>query len=350
MSNSIINKSNKSIIDANSSYNISTDVEEKRLSNLEFTDLFFSEQGESFMRGLEGAEVALDSVPESVLSDLEEMYSKVCQRGQKESEFFFDYDGIRFRVSKITDVENTWYAMRKSKWPVPRFNSLDGINKNVLMYCGALGRPKSHGLILISGPTGSGKTTTASSLLQEYLIHFGGIAVTLEDPIELFLNGSHGENDHGHCFQLAIKNGNFSSAMKQTMRYVPRYIMIGEVRSSHEASQAIHAAANGHVVITTIHAGSVTESIEAMLQFVSGSENMELARSILSNGLAGCMNQRLVKIKGKKEPSIKMEFLFPGKEKNIRALIREGKVEQLGTSIEQQANRVRNGNLPTDVD
>lgn len=321
-----------------------------RLKDLEFTDLFFSELGEAFIRGLEGNDDGeasagpLAGVPQDAVADLDELHRRVCERGQRDPEFFLDYDSMRFRVSKIEDVEGVWYTLRRAKWPIPRLRDLGGIHQKVIQYLGQLGRVGKHGLIIIAGATGAGKTTTACSLLQEYLIHYGDVAVTIEDPIELPLNGAHGR--YGHCFQTQVKNGDFADAMKKTMRRSPRYILLGEVRGGHEAGQAIRAAANGHLVITTIHAGSVQEAINAMLKFVAGVEDLELARTILADGLVAVIHQQLVKVPGKKGRMLKLEYLFPGDDVGLRALIRSGKVEQIGSAIQAQASRVMQGKMP----
>jgi Tfp pilus assembly pilus retraction ATPase PilT len=319
-----------------------------RLRDLDFTDLFFSERGEAFVRGMEEGDGPLSGVPESVVDDLDELHRRVCDLGQSKAEFFLDYDNMRFRVSRIEDVDGIWYTLRRAKWPIPRLGELGGIPARVVEYLGYLGkptRPNPHGLILIAGATGNGKTTTACSLLQEYLLWFGDVAVTLEDPIELPLNGPHGR--FGHCFQIPVEDGDFGTAMKRTMRRSPRYILLGEVRSPVEASQALRAAINGHLVITTIHAGGVAEAINAMLKFVSGAEPMELARSILADGLIGVVHQQLIRsrVKGKGR-MLKLEYLFPAGDKGIRSLIRSGKTEQLVTAIELQATRVAQGKPP----
>jgi Tfp pilus assembly pilus retraction ATPase PilT len=321
------------------------EVPSDRLHDLDFTDLFFSERGEAFIRGTEDAEGALSGVPEAVVDDLNELHRRVCDIGQAKAEFFMDYDHMRFRVSRITDVDGIWYTLRRAKWPIPHLGELDGIPSRVVQYLGHLGKKGKHGLIIIAGATSNGKTTTACSLLQEYLLWYGDVAVTVEDPIELPLNGPHGR--FGHCFQIPVEDGDFGTAMKRTMRYAPRYILLGEVRSPVEASQAIRAAINGHLVITTIHAGDCVGAINAMLKFVSGVEPIDLARTILADGLIGVVHQQLMRnpTKGKGK-ILKLEYLFPGDDKGIRSKIRSGKTEQLTTEIGLQATRVAQGKPP----
>lgn len=315
------------------------------LRELEFTDLFFSENGEAFVRGLEDAEGPLAAVPVEAICDLDEIHRRVCDRGQREDEFFLEFDGMRFRVSKIDDVRGTWYTLRRLKWPLPNLQEL-GLPLRVVQQLGLLGRPGKHGLIIVAGATSNGKTTTACSLLLSYLRQYGNVALTIEDPIEYPLSGAHG--NFGHCFQTAVQNGDFATAMKKSMRRAPRYILLGEVRSAHEATHAIKAATNGHLVITTIHAGNVVEAIQAMLKFVAAEgEDLELSRSILADGIAGVLHQELIKRKDRPGWFIKPEFLFPGDDKAIRTRIRTGKLEQLSSDIEVQRGRVMRNQMPT---
>jgi len=242
-------------------------------------------------------------------------------------------------------VEGTWYTLRRLMWPIPRLATLNGIPPTVKHYLGYLGRSR-NGLLLIAGATGEGKTTTACSLLQEYLIKYGNVAVTVEDPPELPLSGPHGRG--GHCFQTQVRNKDFAAAMEATMRRSPRYILLGEVRGAREASEAIRAAANGHLVITTIHAGDVTQAINALLKFIAVSESIDLARLILAEGLLGVMHQKMVKLPGKKNRLLRIQSLFPGGDTGIRSLIRNGRTEQLGTAIAAQASKILQGKLPVE--
>jgi Tfp pilus assembly pilus retraction ATPase PilT len=315
----------------------------ERLSQLDFTDLFFSEQGEAYLRGLHGVDGALAQIPDGVTYDLEELHRRVCHRGQTENEFFCDYDSVRFRVSRIDEVGGTWFTLRRLMWPIPRIGELGGINPRIAQALIKLGHESKKGLILISGATSAGKTTTGCSLLQEFLLTYGNVAVTVEDPVELPLSGFHGTS--GHCLQTQVKNGDFAEAMKLTMRRAPRYIYLGEVRSRGEASAALRAGINGHLVITTIHAGNCIEAIDAMLKLVAADEPIDLARQVLASGLLCVTNQSLVrKVNGGR--ALKLQTLFFGDHGGVRSLVRSGKTEQLSSEIDRQASRVLSGKTP----
>jgi Tfp pilus assembly pilus retraction ATPase PilT len=312
---------------------------------IDFTDLFMSEKGDVFLRGTPTSDGPLSTLPISVLGDAGKLHRMICSKGQEKSEFFADYDGMRFRVSRIKDVDGIWYTLRRAMWPIPKLGQL-GVNHRIVEQLGYFGEPSSEksGLILISGPMGHGKTTTACSLLQEYLTWFGDVALTVEDPVELPMTGGHGKS--GHCFQEEVENGDFGEAMKRAMRKAPRYIFLGEIRDPIGASQVLRASINGHIVITTIHAGSCIQAIDSLIKLVSGGkENIELARSNLADGILAVINQRLKRnTRGKK--TLTTEVLFFGDEKGPRSMIRDGKTEQLVTTVQQQASRIQQKKLP----
>ena len=322
-------------------------AEQMRLSELDFTDLYLSEMGRALIRGVAESEGPLVPVPEIFSDDVNRLHGMVCDKGDHEREFMTDYDGVRYRCSKIETVKEVWYALRRAKTPIPRLGVLR-LMPRALQHLAWLG--KQSGLIVVAGATGQGKTTTASMLLREYLLNYGEVAVTVEDPPELPLEG---EYPFGQCFQLKVQNGDFGAQLRATMRYMPKYILIGEIRAAAEASQALTAAINGHLVITTIHAGSITEALQRLLKIAAAEDDLELASGILADGLAAVIHQRMLKVKdpqtGLTRVSIVPQFLFTGKEHKVRTKIRERKFETLKDDIEQQRIRMASNRPPVEV-
>lgn len=320
-----------------------------RLRDLEFTDLYISQTGQVLIRGVDDADGPLTDVPEDALSDLDGLQLAVMAEGQKDrKEFFLDFDEVRYRVSRIRSLDGDWYTLRKSKTKIPRLKDLGGFPQPIMRHLAWLG--SRSGLILLAGATGQGKTTTACTLLREYLMAFGDIAITIEDPPELMMNGAHG--NFGRCFQLRLEEGEtFGSALVSAMRYTPRYIFLGELRKASDASQALRAAISGHLVISTIHAGSIEEALNSMIKLTSaGEESVDFSRDLLANGIAGVIHQKLVKLKGQgNRKRLQVRTLFFGEDNGIRSLVRDGQINQLGTFIEQQQSRVLNGHAPIDI-
>ena len=141
---------------------------------------------------------------------------------------------------------------------------------------------KNHGLVLVCGPTGSGKTTTIYSMLNE-LRDRGQNIMTIEDPIEMDLE---------QVVQTQVdENSNFSfaSGLKALMRNDPDIIMIGEIRDPETAQTAVRAAMTGHLVISTVHANNPVGAIKRLI-------NLGVDPTLISDCLLGVFNQRLVKI------------------------------------------------------
>nr|WP_250807641.1 ATPase, T2SS/T4P/T4SS family [Neorhizobium tomejilense] len=322
-----------------------------RLAEIEFTDLIMSANGVCLMRGVDTPEGGpLVNINDAYIEDINDLRLVCINKGQRENEFFVDHDGVRYRVSVINDLDGTWYALRKSKTVIPPINSL-GFPRPVVTHLAKLASRK--GLIILAGATGQGKTTTAYSILNAYLHSFGNIAVTIEDPPEMMLNGPRGK--FGHCFQLKLDTDeSFGEALERSMRYTPKYILMGEIRRAHDASQALRAAISGHLVLTTIHAGNVIEAINSLLTLTArADDNVGFAREQLANGLAGVIHQTLLTQRdprtGKSRKALKTEMLFVGDDPGIRSMIREGDTNQLVTYIAQQKSKIDQDKEPVEL-
>ncbi|HUY67820.1 MAG TPA: ATPase, T2SS/T4P/T4SS family [Alphaproteobacteria bacterium] len=245
----------------------------------------------------------------------------------------YTYDGMRFRLS-YQHLANgqEWVILRRIVSKVPTLEELS-FSPNIIDYLCRLG--KRDGLILISGPTGHGKTTTSFALLAEYLRRYGGVGITVEDPVEYMLDGPVG--DYGYCYQVQVnKSEDWATPLKRALRWTPRYMLVGEVRSPAAAEQILRAATTGHLVITTIHAGSVEESFMGLMHLadhaLGGSANFMLAQ-----GLTAAWHQTL----GAAGPFLR--YVFTEEHNNgdpVRALIRDNKVGMINTYIDKQIARM----------
>ena len=327
-----------------------------KLSKLNFNDIYMAEDGRAFMRGLEtkfkNRTPPLTGIPLGVKSEMSLLQKRVFKKGENSDSFFEDFEGMRFRVTKMPAITGTWYTLRRSLWPIPRFPILKGIPPIVPKTLGRLGRPsEGTGLILFCGETGSGKTTTACSLLQEYLLSYGDIASTIEDPVELLMEGPYGPNAHGFCFQHEVVQNNFEQAMKRALRETPRYIFFGEIRGRQEAKEALMASINGHVVISTIHAGNVKQGLDRLVSLASDNGSVELARQELSMGIKAVIHQRLLMNEDSPGKRLDMECLFiHDDDTRIRHLIAQGETRQLSYDLERQAIKINRDESPIDYD
>ncbi len=157
---------------------------------------------------------------------------------------------IDFRVSTIPVVDNEKVVMRilDTSLGVPTLEQLGYRPEHVELIRKEIAQP--HGLVLVSGPTGSGKSTTLSTILN--MLNAEGLnIVTLEDPVEYYIKGVNQS-------QIRPEIGySFASGLRALLRQDPNVIMVGEIRDSETAELAVHAALTGHLILSTIHTNDV---------------------------------------------------------------------------------------------
>lgn len=281
--------------------------------------------------------------------DFEEFYSLLENTYNGKSSYSVVYEGFFFRVERTVSMYGVMFCMRKMPKKVPDLVSL-GYPPALIKHLSTLGN--ASGLILLGGATGSGKTTTISSLLREYLIRSGGFAYTIEDPFEMPLDGEyHAANGSiGLCKQTQPVNDDWGASLRSALRSRPRYILVGEIRTPEAASECLRASTSGHLVLSTIHANNVADAIDALVKHASGGEmSEELAFDLLSRGLLGVIHQQLVGI-GQKRPVVQYLFANPNTTQGdqTRNIIKTGKIN-LATTIEMQMTRMAQGRPLFDV-
>ncbi|MFL9611137.1 ATPase, T2SS/T4P/T4SS family [Methylobacillus sp. Pita2] len=153
---------------------------------------------------------------------------------------------------------------------------------------------KTGGLIMIVGPAGSGKTSTAVSTLRKRLEMFGGFALTVEDPPEYDLRGFVGED--GYCEQLDVTEIGFEKGLEISLRSFPSknssMLFFGEVRSKAAAAELLRIAVDGHLVITTLHAKDIPSAITRLISMASNDGEDE-ARYLLAQSLKLVIHQQI---------------------------------------------------------
>jgi twitching motility protein PilT len=312
------------------------------LVDLEFADLYVNAAGYGYFRS--AVSTTLSAIPASLTPGLFGLIRSLTQRVSARPdrrEFSISYEGATYRVALLEAIDGLWYVLRRGPAHVPVIRDL-GIHPRVAAELIHLGRADNHGMVVVAGKTGEGKTATACALLAAWLDYFGGVAVTIEDPPEFPLHGAK-RSGEGYCFQRDVPEKGFGEALTATMRYAPRFIFLGEIRSEAAAREALRACINGHVVVTTLHAGSIEEALQRLLDLASDGDGRAAAQAILAAGLSGIIHQRL--LGDGADRRLEMKFLFPRQTlaDPVRAIIRSGRVEQLGTEIESQLNRILNG-------
>ena len=185
-----------------------------------------------------------------------------------------------------------------------------------------------RGLVLVTGPTGSGKSTTLAAVVDVANRARKDHIITVEDPIE-FVHQSQG------CIvnhrEVGIHTASFSAALRGALREDPDIILVGEMRDLETISLAVEAASTGHLVFSTLHTSSAYKTVDRVIEVFPSSEQ-PLIRSTLSDGLRAVIAQVLFKRIDRKGRVVALEILIANPA--VRNLIREGKTHQIPSMIQ----------------
>ena len=185
-----------------------------------------------------------------------------------------------------------------------------------------------RGLILVTGPTGSGKSTTLAAVIDVANRSRKDHIITVEDPIE-FVHQSQG------CIvnhrEIGIHTNSFATALRGALREDPDIIMVGEMRDLETISLAVEAASTGHLVFSTLHTSSAYKTVDRVIEVFPSSEQ-PLIRSTLADGLRAVIAQVLFKRIDRKGRVVALEILIANPA--VRNLIREGKTHQIPSMIQ----------------
>lgn len=241
---------------------------------------------------------------------------------QKELDFSFDIKNMaRFRANYFFQKNAVSGVFRKVPVAIPKYAEL-GLPPAVAELTNL-----PFGLVLVTGPTGSGKSTTIASLIDKINEERWGHIITLEDPIEFV-------HTHKNCLVNQREIGTDTEAYRTAMRYMlrqdPDYCMVGELRDLDTIESALTIAETGHLVFATLHTNSAIQTINRLVS-VFPPEQQERVRIMLSFSLQGVISQRLLpSLQGGRVAAIEFLLLTP----SIRNLIRENKLHQVASMMQ----------------
>jgi len=185
-----------------------------------------------------------------------------------------------------------------------------------------------RGLVLVTGPTGSGKSTTLAAIIDEANRTRKDHIITVEDPIEFVHQSQSCIINHR---EVGIHTKSFSAALRGALREDPDIILVGELRDLETISLAVEAASTGHLVFGTLHTTSAAKTVDRIIEVFPASEQMQI-RSTLADGIRAVIAQVLFKRVDKKGRCAAMEILIANSA--VRNLIRESKTFQIPSMVQ----------------
>jgi twitching motility protein PilT len=205
-----------------------------------------------------------------------------------------------------------------------------------IMTCQDLGLPPvlpklaslPRGLVLVTGPTGSGKSTTLAAIIDEANRIRKDHIITIEDPIEFVHQSQSCIVNHR---EVGIHTKTFTSALRGALREDPDIILVGELRDLETISLAVEAASTGHLVFGTLHTTSAAKTVDRIIEVFPSEEQMQI-RSTLADGIRAVISQVLFKRADKKGRCAALEILIANPA--VRNLIRESKTFQIPSMIQ----------------
>lgn len=251
---------------------------------------------------------------------------------------------IILRGHSINSVEGKVYIFRRLPSFIPRIEDI-GMPSNITELL-LSDRLNHGGLVIIAGETGQGKSTTAAASIAYRLKQFGSFCLTIEDPVELPLQGFYENekdpNKKGVCFQTNIDADQIFEAIKSSLRCYPAVsnsiLFLGEIRDAVMASEVLKIAANGHLVISTMHGSDLPTSLRRFVSLAAGAPNANEAevRSMFSSVFRLMIHQRIELLPNGKR-KIRPQVLFsPNPSCSIATRLRSGGFELLATEIQNQ--------------
>jgi len=301
----------------------------KRLVELHGSDLHITAGTPPRIR-IHGEIVSCEDVPALTPADTKGLAYSVLMDSQKhhfeedlELDFSFGVKGLgRFRANLFNQRGAVGAVLRLIPWGTKSFEEL-GLPPVVRKLC-----ERPRGLILVTGPTGSGKSTTLATMIDLINSTLQGHIITIEDPIEFV-------HDHKKCLinqrEVGSDTTSFAKALRAALREDPDVVLIGEMRDLETVEAALRIAETGHLTLGTLHTNSAASTINRVIDVFPAHQQSQI-RTQLALVLEGVMCQSLLPRINGNGRVMAMEILIPNA--GIRNLIREDKVHQIYSAMQ----------------
>jgi len=279
---------------------------------------------------VDGALSILGDLPPLEGEDIEGMLEQIATAKQMrdfrenlELDFSYALPGVaRFRVNAGMQRETLTLVLRRLSLTIPKIEELGlpELCKDLAM--------KPRGLILVTGPTGSGKSTSLAAMIQYINEHDARRVITIEDPIEYVFEDQ-------RCLitqrELGVDTHSFSSALKHALRQDPDVILVGEMRDLETIATALTAAETGHLVLSTLHTVSAALTVDRVIDVFPPHQQQQV-RTQLASIIEGVLSQTLLPRADGEGRVAAIEVMVATSA--VRNLIREAKTHQLAGVIE----------------
>ena len=246
-------------------------------------------------------------------------------RGKTDIDVAYELPGIgRFRVNIFRQKGTTAFVFRHIQSSIPHFEELNLPEKTLKKLT-----TENRGLLLVTGTTGSGKSTTLAAMINYVNEQFNRHILTVEDPIEFMFKDKKCVIDQR---EIGTDTPDFLVALKHAVRQSPDLILIGEMRDKETMETALSAAETGHLVMSTLHTVNATQTIERIINYFPPHQH-GLIRLQLSLVLKGIVSQRLIPRKSGpgRVPAIEIMVNTP----TVQDLISQGKTTELYNVIKE---------------
>lgn len=292
------------------------------------SDVHFSTNSVPMLR-IDGEMIAIPNAPQLTDKQILDMLHSIMNESQKKN--YLEKWEIDFSIQVGETLRFRVNAFRTIYGPAAVFREIPTEIKSLA----ALHAPEiirqlsksSKGLILVVGPTGSGKSTTLAALIDHINANNTSHIITIEDPVEFVHKNKKSLINQR---EVGSSTASFAAALKSALREDPDVILVGEMRDVETIHLALTAAETGHLVFGTLHTSSSAQTINRIID-VFPSDDKPVVRSMLSSSIKAVISQRLVKKQGGGRIAA-YEIMMANS--SIRNLIREDKIPQINSIIE----------------
>ena len=290
-----------------------------------YSDFLLESDGPVMVRGYDGwVQAPLDELPSKetigrFIEMIDPLWRETIHKGAINRPLSLHKCRLRINAYMAAGGTKLMASIRRIPKNPPTLQQL-GLPNGVRLL---LENPK--GIILISGATGAGKTTTMASMVDMINEMRKAHIVTIEDPIEYVFER---KNSVFSQREIGVDCGSFAEGVRDAMRQRPNVIVIGEIRDRETAEQALLAGESGHLVIGTFHASSACGTISKMMGFFGGDERASKLQ-VLSESLVGVINQSLIPKVSKDGYALAVDFLANHKRQYSKVLGEIDKVQSL---------------------